>query len=296
VPIKKNNPGCLCCQRVPPECVCNWLGLQTHGSFSCYTMSKWTFTVSGITNGTCSDCTDLNGDWILCWTSGLTWESNELATDTICGNARPAWTLTHNSGSSRFELTGADGTVYALAEAGFDCLDDNTLTGVTAVPDCSHPASITITPCLPDCSFCNATTAPTEVQVLFNGINEGPAFPPGPFSPPDCVCDATFDGVTFVLSRVAPCTYHYQGTISCNTATVKLLITANTNASGWQVNLFIGTGAATTCYFWSWTAGGSPFDCSGAQTLTFGGSCPGGFGSTYGSSCNWGGTVSLTPA
>ncbi len=52
--FKKNNPGCKCC-------AANVCTFCAEGSMS----NSYQVDITGVTNGTCSTCTDVNGTWIV---------------------------------------------------------------------------------------------------------------------------------------------------------------------------------------------------------------------------------------
>lgn len=96
-------------------------------------------TVSGITDGTCSECVGTNGTWNLNFTSFCTWETGEVG-ETWCGDA----------GGFRWHLQDLGGGTWALALrnfagasrirwecASFDsCATSNTFTKVSTTPHC----------------------------------------------------------------------------------------------------------------------------------------------------------------
>lgn len=81
-----DSSGCTCCLDETCDCPCCPAGYW----------SEYTFTISGITNNHCSDCTSWNGTWTLKWVGGCTWQTDEVAPTPSCGvfiGGEPMWTL-----------------------------------------------------------------------------------------------------------------------------------------------------------------------------------------------------------
>ena len=120
---------------------------------SCGTMPRrWALSVSGVANGTCTDCSGLNGNWTLTYTSGCTWKSQD--TPCQCGTgAAYIWELDYLPGTQVWQLAVTNVTFggafvdYTLADSSFHCNGANTLPRTIADNPCTGwPANLTITP------------------------------------------------------------------------------------------------------------------------------------------------------
>lgn len=89
---------------------------------------RWKLSVSGITNGECTECGALNGDFTLNHISGCNWATDSVS---ACEPAFPTWSLFYGSNTwfLQTETMGAGlGPVqYTLAASLFRCLQPNTL-------------------------------------------------------------------------------------------------------------------------------------------------------------------------
>lgn len=278
--FKKNNPGCKCCNVV--DCQCSTVPLNCDGCTaggSDQPPTKWTLTVSGTTNGTCTDCGNYNGDWVLCYQDDAptcTWQTTD--TGDCAAGTEPRYKLVYNSAATRWEVRAlaGDGTImasWALAKASWKCRNTNTLPNITTTTDCNWPATVTVVPCK-QCDQCTTGTAPAQVQIDVSGVVNGACS--------DCYTDVNG---TFVLDSNYTCVAGVSGPPSlaggddCNFAWVSIRVCDgqlfNERYYCWVLR-FTSTGPVLWLYYagaqivgrWSLTL--SPtYDCSSARSLTW---------------------------
>jgi hypothetical protein len=107
--------------------------------------ATWRFSLSGITNGTCADCANLNTTFTLSYTGGCLWQSNSI---TLCNTLFTLWGMSCVGNTWQLSIPG-NGAVahYGLPNASFNPFGPNTFTLVTTGANCTGwPATITITP------------------------------------------------------------------------------------------------------------------------------------------------------
>lgn len=144
------------------ECDCS----KTAETGSTKWPSQWVFTVTGVTNGSCSECEDnLNGTHTIDAVNegdppvfGCAWDGPEA---TFCTDHSQDWLMQKNGPnvyfpSDHWELSPAlsgGGMVYAIACEDFDPCGPNTLSKIIDSPECvtPWPHTITIYP-VGDCS------------------------------------------------------------------------------------------------------------------------------------------------
>jgi hypothetical protein len=112
---------------------------------------QWNLTVSGIQNGACSQCTGLNGYWMLKYRSGCSWSSDALSPCDPMGlnawslfNSPTGWVL-----STETMVAGAGKVTWSLSNVAFKCLGVNTfsLDPLGSAVGCTNlPATLTIVP------------------------------------------------------------------------------------------------------------------------------------------------------
>lgn len=116
------------------------------GQFPNGAASQFAFTPSGIGNGGCNDCANLNAPTTITYQSGCTW--NGAAT--ICGALRPSvWSFAYDSFAGLWKLNFSTGeAVWTAAGAGWDGRSPLALTlSSSFVGNCSnYPNQITIAP------------------------------------------------------------------------------------------------------------------------------------------------------
>lgn len=117
-------------------------GTTLCGGISGIGLKDYKVTIAGATNGTCSDCANMNGTWTLTYVSGCTWEYSSL---TLCGAARTlrfsrsignTWVLQIVGRMMQWTVTlGSpwDGVTPLTLNAGF-------------ASDCNLPATVTVQP------------------------------------------------------------------------------------------------------------------------------------------------------
>lgn len=115
----------------------------------CYKIARrWTFTTSGITDGNCAECDDLNGDWTL--TRNVAYGGCVFtATHGVCAEGGASEWRLYPTTSGKYLFCVIKSTYaakYRLLST-FNCLGPNTLDKFDPSNRCSNfPASITITP------------------------------------------------------------------------------------------------------------------------------------------------------
>lgn len=149
-------PGCPCCG-----------GGEELECEPCETMSEcWEMTVAGVTDNTCTLCTNFNGTFTLrrqescsdCrFTSDESFNSQRKNAFSVCTLAGIKWmmerlpsdlTKWHLSITSATSICNASTyPLYTLDNASFDCEGPNTFTFVSASSnECNWPATITVEP------------------------------------------------------------------------------------------------------------------------------------------------------
>jgi hypothetical protein len=116
----------------------------------------WTLTVSGITNGTCTDSTNVNGTFTLndvtsseAGTWCVVWSNATQTTGTFCGATGGRYRMGFNTNTSVWQLDFMqDGElIYTIASGSLTCLGNNTWTGTPNDLDYTNePTSITLSP------------------------------------------------------------------------------------------------------------------------------------------------------
>jgi hypothetical protein len=105
--------------------------------------SVYTFPLSGLSNGSCMDCGNLNGLVTLTYVGGCQWQSGQVV---ACGVASH-YLLNIASGSVTVNLIGPAGLTWSRSITGWDCLSPLTLPRTDASGACTGvPSSITLTP------------------------------------------------------------------------------------------------------------------------------------------------------
>lgn len=135
----KYAPGCPCCDE----------GDTTSGCSECGTAPlQWTFDISGLTNGTCSSCSGLDGTHVLDYIgpSNCIWRKTGL----FCGVQGVTIDLRFESGSWTLRFAspslGTAFSTYQTSPVG-NCLTAKTLNFVAQNTLCNNwPSSITISP------------------------------------------------------------------------------------------------------------------------------------------------------
>ena len=111
--------------------------------------SQWQFTLAGVTNNACLDCTDYNRTWTLTRLNDGTCTWQDDATITPC-EVTPtdsyAWQLFCDTALNKWFLNTLNTEVtYNLAGASWDCDGPNTMNYGGAVGTCLNwPATITL--------------------------------------------------------------------------------------------------------------------------------------------------------
>jgi len=143
---KKHGPGCRCC-----GCVCT----DCSGS-----VPEFLFiSLTGVTNGTCADCTDLNREWCLPCTGACEWE---LSTTTACyGNITLRVQLVDTGGSYdlRFRITDDSSSNFG---------EWQTTLGASK-PDCAAWAAKALSIGTDTLGSCNFASSTAEVSANCNG-------------------------------------------------------------------------------------------------------------------------------
>jgi hypothetical protein len=108
----------------------------------------WSFSVAGLTDGTCSDCGNLNGDWLLLHApivGPCTWLGPNVP---FCGPlSQGRWVLNVVDGNVRLGVSDPGVGLWELPVSSFDPLGPNVMELVTDFETCEGlPATITIEP------------------------------------------------------------------------------------------------------------------------------------------------------
>lgn len=145
-----------------PDCPC--CGVECCGCHTTQTLrSIWNLSVAGITNGTCSGCSEWNGDFELKWGSACNWADQADSPSPCQATPLPddcyfhyRWLLnrqiTGPSGDGYYlqQLTDLTGTVdrYFRAIANWDCTGSNVMSFLSDPEGvCTNwPATVTVTP------------------------------------------------------------------------------------------------------------------------------------------------------
>jgi hypothetical protein len=143
--------------------------ISTNGCTPCPTsVETWSFTLSGITNGSCAGCTGFNKTWYLNWLQtcagqpGCNWKSDNSQQVAWCGSGNYSWFLEYGLGpdgvgwylfvaQSCAVNMETGGFLYYKLKAGttFDCTGPNVFSKLATLGPtlCNGmPAEITITP------------------------------------------------------------------------------------------------------------------------------------------------------
>src|SRR5579859_1334635 len=113
---------------------------------------KYKLSVSGTTNNTCTDCANLNGDYILSLAStGATCQWSLTTTITLCGGSQSiTWTLSiFSNGGVTLNLKIGLAIIATWSGTITDCLAVATLSRAFENVDCNYPSTITVTPIFP---------------------------------------------------------------------------------------------------------------------------------------------------
>lgn len=143
--------------------------------------SQYTFSMSGLTNDGCSDCSHWNGSFTLSKTTDgsgdVLWETPADAS-TYCGKTSgdPLYELRRPLGLGQYYTLTANGigVQWRLIASSWDCSNRNILSIAATGTDCSSPPStVDLIPCKGPCSICTDGDSPgkllVEVPVLANG-------------------------------------------------------------------------------------------------------------------------------
>lgn len=113
VSISPTPASCICCTTGSPcDCLCCTGGYWT----------EYTFTVSGITNRVCGDCTAWNGTWTLKYRGGCLWTTDDVATDPYCAalpGGDPMWSLACDSATGLWTLSSTIGMGLVLLSSAY---------------------------------------------------------------------------------------------------------------------------------------------------------------------------------
>lgn len=157
------------CTNCTPFCECS----RVLVSGSVYDVTKYSFTVAGLTNDNCANCADWNGSFDLCWDSTNIWES-AASSSTNCGHTSGdgLWTLA--KGATYYTLTmNGPGHSWRILNGSWVRGGTNilSLTPAAIVPNpCSNlPATITLTPCTGICLSCSGG-GPTTMSADVGGL------------------------------------------------------------------------------------------------------------------------------
>lgn len=103
---------------------------------------RWSLTISGITDGTCTACATINGTWTLAHDGGTTWTTGDAG---ACGGGvQPSWQLVYNAGF--WTLSSSAGAQYILSGALWDCDGPNVMTLNRNIGECvGWLSSVTLT-------------------------------------------------------------------------------------------------------------------------------------------------------
>jgi hypothetical protein len=115
---------------------------------------QWCCTLSGFENGSCTDCTNINGTYTFTYLSGCIWSAGTIITECdqafylIFGydSAFSTWNIALAEGGPDF---GSYQTLYVIDAADFVCNAPNVLTANEAGTACGAwgTATTTISPC-----------------------------------------------------------------------------------------------------------------------------------------------------
>lgn len=116
----------------------------------------WEITVAGITTGTCLDCANYNGTFILSHNAACSFRSPTFSASpgaVGCGPSATRWIMGHEPfAAGVWELYARAGSAptgfrYQIAAASFDCIGPNVFTFFNRNVACATPpATITATP------------------------------------------------------------------------------------------------------------------------------------------------------
>lgn len=161
--------GANCCNCLPGTTCCACLTRST-------LRQSWTMTISGITNGTCSSCSQYNGTFILYWNYDCHWTDWRATPATCVGTTgivacdpHNTWTLRLETGTFKLRSTAEAGggllsvSIYELAEASWNCSGSNVMTRTANVTSScatgSFPATVTLTPSASVMTLCDCEPA-----------------------------------------------------------------------------------------------------------------------------------------
>ena len=169
--LKKNNPGCQCCNLIPP-CDCYSVSVPHDHDHS--DVSVWELSVAGLTDDNCNACDDWNGDFELCWdVDNLRWDS-AASTSTSCGhvNGEPLWRLSYTAPNYILEARGLS-YEWALGAPSWVPFGTNTVSqsGIDPIPNpCNNkPTTLDLVPCMgASCVWCDATPE-SPISVTLGG-------------------------------------------------------------------------------------------------------------------------------
>lgn len=258
------------CTNCTPFCECS----RVLVSGSVYDVTKYSFTVAGMTNDNCSYCNDWNGSFDLCWDSTNLWES-AVSSSTNCGHTAgtPLWTLA--KGATYYTLTmNGPGHSWRILNGSWVRGGTNilSLTPAAIVPNpCNNlPATITLTPCTGVCLSCSGggpATMSADVSGLpvtsfvgcnyaeLNGIYAVPRSATG-----DCAWQTTYE---------ESCPGYYGSIVGA-----KILVTVSTSGGTTylqvELNVWIRRGSGLDdSGLWIWRRGiaGSAIDCTAEYTM-----------------------------
>jgi hypothetical protein len=258
---KRNSPGCGCCDTCPCEQV---------NTAKCVDVSAYTFSMSGVSNSDCTECSVFNGDFTLCKVpTADQWDTPAYA-GTPCGHTtgNPLYRLSVGGGYYTLSALGT-GTAWRKSSASWVCAGTNVLTASATSPDCSgFPATVTLTPCA-TCGICDPTASmPASVQIDISGVTNRA-----------CDCD-NLNG-TFVLDKVSgSCLRWYENrtllgcpwNTACDQRWVGIRVEVGSSFAGYYWVLRIHLGAPSIyClnveqHFVYMSA--VTFDCSVPRTMT----------------------------
>lgn len=147
--------------------------------------------ISGVTNGSCGDCTDLNGTYILTWVSSYPLSTEDWCAQWVgtvaeagCGSGYDI-VLYYSISEAKWKLQyprGASPSTTLTFVGDWDCVGDNVFTDSSTNTYCPGPVTLTVTvaecgeggPCAghPTCVFCTGI-APTSWALTLAGFEGG---------------------------------------------------------------------------------------------------------------------------
>ena len=269
------------CTTSPTDCCATGTGTGGGGSVGCQTCgtaclmpATVTATISGVTNGNCSDCTALNTTHTLTSVGSCSWSKAV----TLCGTANACTIeLSYDNVLDQWvfsisDATNTDEFYVTIAGASWNCLGSNVFTGAMSGGNGSCGGTVTATVDL-SANTCEDQTAggcggagtfpcaviPDEYKLVVSGLTVGVG---------SCVYCAGYNG-TWILkwSGSLNCTWEatttlpYDGGVTCQ-GTIWRIGYDWVNLEFWLQPVVLSTGQLKyTCPLASW-------NCLGSNTFT----------------------------